>query len=230
MVDPLEYVLPGFEWVHIPAASADEGRAHQAAFKMGRFPITNAQYEVFVEADGYKDPAWWQDLGLHPSSPRKSDWDESTAPKLQVCWFEAVGFTRWLSAVSGLAVRLPTAAEWRWAAVGDSGWSYLYGPEFDAQCCNMQDSGLDRTNDVMRYADVATHFGVVDMAGNVWEWMLESEDDTHPLNTTGDGRRILCGGSWRAPASQGAAGHHRPLSPRSRTYDIGFRIILDGSS
>lgn len=217
------------EWLSIPAGRITlEGTSDYfdiAPFRIAKYPITNAQFDTFIQDDGYKHPIWWDGLAHHVTSPRPSDWRDPDAPKLEICWFEAVAFTRWLSDQTELDVRLPTEWEWQWAAVGDSGWAYAYGSEFDPSKCNTKESGIERTNRVTAYDGVTTHSGAVDMCGNVWEWCLNEAADPYKVSIRGGENRALRGGSWNDAANKARATSRSNRSPRTRTFNIGFRVI-----
>jgi formylglycine-generating enzyme required for sulfatase activity len=227
--EPTTFTLPLLEWLDIPAGQVtladNAGTFEIKPFKIARYPVTNAQFEAFIQAGGYKNPFWWGELAQRGGSPRASDWKDADAPKLEITWFEAVAFCRWLAHETELLVRLPTEWEWQWAAVGVSGWDYPYGSIFDAACCNTKAGGIGRTNRVTDYADVKTHFGTVDMAGNVWEWCL-NEGDT-PTNTqlNGSENRALRGGSWNNPDKSASATFRSSRTPRTRAFNIGLRVI-----
>jgi formylglycine-generating enzyme required for sulfatase activity len=220
-----------FEWIDIPAGSVTlenvSGTFEVAPFRIAKYPITNAQFGEFIEDVGYKDERWWDDLAHRVPSPRASDWKEPDSPKLEVCWYEAVAFTRWMSDRSGLAVRLPTEWEWQWAAVGDSGWTYPYGDGFDAEKCNCKESGIERTSSVLRYDDVKTHFGVVDMAGNVWEWCLNEGVIPDNVQITGSENRALRGGSWKNTGASATARYPANRAARTRAFNTGFRVMVE---
>ena len=215
-----DFTLPLLEWVNIPA------NGDQPAFQITRYPITNEQFEAFIDDAGYKVERWWEGLALGGGKPRASDWRENDCPKLEVTWYEAVGFCRWLSGRLGAEVRLPTEDEWVWAAVGDSGWAYPYGLAFDSQKCNTKESEIGRTTSVTAYAHVQTHFGTVDMSGNVWEWCLNEGDNPANLQLEGSENRVLRGGSWNNAADQASVTGRSSRTPRTRTFNIGFRVVM----
>lgn len=220
-----------FEWVDIPAwrvaLEGVSGDFDVAAFRMAKYPVTNAQFAEFVEDAGYKDDRWWDDLAHRAPSARASDWKETDAPKLEVNWFEAVAFTLWLRDRSGLPVRLPTEWEWQWAAVGASGWVYPYGSTFDPTKCNCKETGIGRTSGVGRFAGVKTHFGVADMAGNVWEWCLNEGEMPDNIQLAGVENRALRGGSWHNAGAQAAARFRIHRASRTRAFNIGFRVMCE---
>ncbi|MEO8611525.1 MAG: SUMF1/EgtB/PvdO family nonheme iron enzyme [Chloroflexota bacterium] len=227
----MAFTLPLLHWLDIPDGQvtlADgAGTFAIQPFKIAEYPVTNEQFNAFIQDDGYKNMGWWQALAFSGGSPRASDWRDLDAPKLEVTWFEAAAFAQWLSDHTGLNVRLPTEWEWQWAAVGDSGWDYPYGAAFDAAKCNAKESGIGRTNPVTSYETVKTHFGTVDMAGNAWEWCLN--DGAVPLNTQSEGgeNRALRGGSWNNGAKNACVRFRSHRTPRTRTFNIGFRLMAE---
>src|SRR5205085_8113345 len=123
-------------------------------------------------------------------------------------------------------VRMPTEWERQWAALSDSGWDYPYGSTFDPTKCDTKESSIGRTNAVTDYEAVKTHFGTVDMAGNVWEWCLN--EGAAPLNTqlAGMENRALRGGSWNNSADHARASFRSHRTPKTRSFNIGFRVMI----
>lgn len=133
---------PPFEWCSIPAGEVtieygekDKKTFSVAAFHMAKYPITNAQFEVFVTAkDGYRETRWW-DYSSEAKAwraqnvqPEKSSFDGSDCPRTDVNWYEAVAFCRWLDArTGGTSITLPTEQQWQRAAQGDDGRVYPWG-------------------------------------------------------------------------------------------------------
>jgi len=154
------------------------------AFEIAKYPVTNAQYDIFVR-DGYADPQWWN------YSPEAVKWRAEHAesmetafvgddlPRTNVSWYDAVAFCRWLSAAltpdpspSGrgektFQIRLPTEQEWQRAAQGDDGRAYPWGAKFDKSRCNFN---TNSPTPVTQYPNGESPFHVLDMSGNVWEW------------------------------------------------------------
>lgn len=215
----MPFSLPLLEWCPIP-----KGQGIQP-FSIAKYPITNEQFAAFIQDGGYQNPIYWDGLAQSVSAPRASDYREADNPKLQVCWYEAMAYSRWLSEKMGFLVRLPSEREWEWAAVGSSGWVYPYGVEFDIAKTNTREAAFGRSNLVRDFTFVQTVFGTVDMAGNVYEWCLD-EAESQSLDTTTRVNRVLKGGSWNNPqaASQVSASISR--TPMSRTFNIGFRVMM----
>lgn len=161
-------------------------------------------------------------------------------PKVNVSWNGAKKYARWLSSQTGAEYRLPSEAEWEYAARGGSTTKYSWGNEIGVNQANCKDwgrGGCGSQWDAKLTAPVGSFapnaFGLYDMHGNVWEWVEDCWNRSHRgarsdgrARKRGDcGRRILRGGSWNS----------RPRHVRAamRVYDIrdtrsvyyGFRVV-----
>jgi formylglycine-generating enzyme required for sulfatase activity len=115
-----------------------------------------------------------------------------------VSWCEAIAYCLWLSEKTGQRIMLPTESQWQYAAQGDDGREYPWGNEWDCQRCNNSVKPCDSksTSPVTQYEGKGdSSFGVVDMAGNVWEWCL-TQYDNKSNELDGTDVRVLRGGSW----------------------------------
>lgn len=221
------------DWVAIPAGEflmgsavaayvLDESpahRVHAAAFEIARTPVTNAQYREFALATGHALPGHWL-RGEFPVG-------QADHPVTHVDWYDANVFARWMGA------RLPTEAEWEKAARGDDGRMFPWGNEnADAEHAHfaqpVKDSG---TRSVFDYPRGASPYGVLDMAGNVWEW-VSSIYKPYPYDPR-DGRedassgaeRVLRGGSIYSGDPRFLRCATRSSSyPTRRRDHIGFRV------
>jgi formylglycine-generating enzyme required for sulfatase activity len=122
---------------------------------------------------------------------------------------------------------LPTEAQWQYAAQGTDGRTYPWGDEWDAARCNTSESGLGKTTPVRQYEGRGdSPFGVVDLAGNVWEWCLtDYEKNTNDVHSPAT-RRVLRGGAW-FNILVGARAAFRSNFPSNLRYDfIGFRVSV----
>jgi formylglycine-generating enzyme required for sulfatase activity len=196
---------------------------------MSRYPVTDDQFQAFVDApDGYQDERWWRysAAGLEWYRTQKSTLPAlnsgSEYPRVNVSWYEAMAFCAWLSHQTGLPIRLPTEAEWQRAAQGDDEMLYPWGDDFDPQRCNARESKLRRLMPVAHYVDGISPFGIYDMAGNAWEWCLDTQDDEH-----GQIRRAVRGGSFISSCERLQTTFSYYLNPSSRFDTIGFRIVCD---
>ena len=230
--------LPSIQWVDIPGGqveSEDNKRRFKVkAFRIAKYLLTNIQFEAFLNAeDGYQNPEWWKNLEK-PKTPVPPRWTEANSPRETVSWDEAVAFCRWLSQRTGSNIRLPTEWEWQRAALGRSlKREYPWGHEWEAERCNSGESKLNRTSAVGIYPSGATPQGVLDMAGNVWEWCLNEYDNAGKPESIriheGDSsrRRVVRGGSFdelpEVLRSTFRLRHFRVNSLRT----IGFRLAQD---
>lgn len=192
------------------------------SYWIAKYPITNAQFAKFIEAGGYKEKRWWTDAGWKAreegwhydkgwkasgkawTEPRywtDSKWNGAEQPVVGVSWYESVAFCLWLSETRGEKIMLPTEDQWQYAAQGDDGRAYPWGNDWDSsKCWNSVDGGYgsaENTSPVRQYEGRGdSPFGVVDMAGNEWEWCLTDYNDrTNDINSNAM-YRVLRGGSW----------------------------------
>jgi formylglycine-generating enzyme required for sulfatase activity len=210
---------------------------HLERFLISRYPITNAQFQAFVDAGGYEKQGWlkklikydsWKDL----KQPRleKSTWNQPNRPRTDVDWYEAVAFTRWLATQLDQPVRLPTEQEWEKAARGTDGREYPWGNEYIKGYANVSESNLGQTTAVGMFPQGASPYGLMDMAGNVWEWCLNKYEHPKQIepDTSGD-RRVLRGGSWIGNPGLARAVNRYWLDPDFRHYLRGFRVLLSAT-
>src|SRR5882672_5173026 len=106
MTDPSSHFsLPLLEWLDIPAGQVTlDGNSEPfdiKPFRIAKYPVTNAQFQTFILDGGYSNSTWWEGLAQAGGTPRASDWADLDRPKLEVCWYEAVAFCRWLSHQTG---------------------------------------------------------------------------------------------------------------------------------
>jgi formylglycine-generating enzyme required for sulfatase activity len=185
-----------FEWVEIPGGRGtmrtnEEGVSLPVPterYWMAKYPVTNAQYGVFIKNGGYETERWWPDEGWEwkssinlkqPHFWHALDFDGSDQPVVCVSWYEAVAFCLWLSEVTDEAIMLPTEAQWQYAAQGKDGRAYPWGHQWHCAFCNnrVDPCGSNATTPVTQYKRIGdSPFGVTDMAGNVWEWCLTQHE------------------------------------------------------
>ena len=194
----------GIAWDRIPAGaflmgsekgeSDDEYPQRQVwldAFEIMRYPLTNAQYSAFLDANPtHRAPSVW--------SARTYPEGQGDHPVVGLSWADAQACAQWLSKETGQTIRLPTEAEWEKAARGEDGRRYPWGSEFSAN-----KTGIGSTA-VGAYPEGASPYGVQDMAGNGWEWCADWYDkdyykyapDRNPKGPETGEYRVVRGGSW----------------------------------
>lgn len=202
-------------------------------------------YRAWLQGDTERGrPRFWEDR----------QWNPDNNPVVGVSWYEALAYARWLNQVlgdigpdahhAGLTVRLPTEAEWEYAARGEKGWRYAFGDEPDPALANYADTGLGRTSAVGLFPP-GLAFGLDDLSGNVWEWTLSrwGKDVGRPDFTYADWQaqegernlvepvefRIVRVGSWNGGADLLRAAFRDGYLPDGRDYDLGFRLVLAGA-
>jgi len=180
---PSSALLPApFAWIEIPGR---KGKTWQGApYQIAKYHVTNAQFRLFVDAGGYRERKWWTDAGWAAREREKwteprywsdSKWNGNEYPVVGVSWYEAVAYCLWLSEALGEKIMLPTEDQWQYAAQGDDKRAYPWGNTWDGSRCNNRvgGQGIGKTTPVRQYEGKGdSPFGVVDMAGNVWEWCL----------------------------------------------------------
>ena len=209
---------------------------------IGATPVTNAQFRPFVAGDGYTNQAYWTPHGwawrqarkrVQPSYWENATWNGTDYPVVGVTWYEAAAYCQWLSVQTGEAIRLPTEAEWEKAARGSAGRVYPWGDMWEAGRCNSAEAGLKRTAPVGHYPQGASPYGVLDMAGNVWEWCSSSVKD-YPAGstlvqkdfTTDDYDVPLRGGSWYSDRTYVRCGARDGDYPGDWFNGVGgFRVV-----
>lgn len=241
-------LLPApFAWVEIPSGrgtmQTDESGVTLAIpterYWIAKYPVTNAQFRLFIEAGGYQTERWWTAAGWQERQREKwtqprfwtdRDFNGAEQPVVGVSWFEAVAFCRWLSEATGEDIMLPTQAQWQYAAQGDDGRAYPWGDAWDCKRCNNSVSPCDsrRTTPVRAYEGKGdSSFGVVDMAGNVWEWCLTDDDDGTNIVDSISNSRVLRGGSWYDDSTEYFRCVYRfGVSPDLWVNGWGFRLAL----
>jgi len=226
-----------------------------AAYAIGRYPVTNAEFARFVEDGGYGNPDYWTEAGREQkesegwTQPRyweDDEWNDPSQPVVGVSWYEAAAYCRWLAARTNKPYRLPSEAEWEKAARGSDGRRYPWGNAWEASRCNNKESGPGRTTPVGEYPGGDSPYGVGDMAGQVWEWCSSQYGGTearprfgYPYRPDdgreeleGDDTRILRGGSWYNdnPAAVCRCGYRYRYNPWLRGDYWGFRCARTLSS
>lgn len=223
----------------IPAASFlmgcehgrdDEKPVHRVsidAFEMAVVQVRNRDFAVFLQATGHPPPLEWD----HP------DFNHLDQPVVAVSWIEAVKYCEWLCRLTSRRYRLPTEAEWEWAACGGrEGVLYPWGNEppdswlpylrrWGGEVCGPLPTGMDRPNP----------FGLYDISENVHEWCADWYEREYytvspadnPMGPATGGRRASRGGSWRHHVKVSRCAARSSIPPQFQYADYGFRLVRE---
>jgi formylglycine-generating enzyme required for sulfatase activity len=194
-----------------------------SSFQISKTEVTNIQYKACVDAGPCIPPI------PTSSDTRSSYYGNSTFndyPVIYVDWNQAKAFCQWKGG------RLPTEAEWEYAARGGlAGKRYPNGDTISCSQANYYDCGIGDTDRVG--IRTPNGYGLYDMAGNVWEWVSDWYDEDYysysPSNDPqgpGSGRsRVLRGGSWNSDTYERRVASRYDGMPSSRSQAIGFRCV-----
>jgi formylglycine-generating enzyme required for sulfatase activity len=193
-------------------------------FAMAKNEVTFAQYDKFAEATGRSKPA-------------SGGWGRGNRPVINVSWKDASAYAQWLSKQTGAQYRLPTEAEWEFAARAGSEKKFWWGNEVGesrANCfnCGGQWSGK-QTAPVGSYP--ASPYGVHDMAGNVMEWVqdcyrsgyADAPDDGTAVEFKGCKQRVVRGGGFDSPSDLMRSSSRNQRKPTVRLNNLGFRVVRE---
>lgn len=247
--------IPDIEWCHVPLgrflmgtdrtsdllAQEDEPDIFPLEieeFYISKYPITYAQYEAFVEDDGYSNRLYWTKAGwewkgnkIRPETHwNKEGWHISNHPVIGLTWFEAYAFTQWLTQKLGYKVRLPTEAEIQKSARGTNGQVFSYGNIFDLTKGNTSETGIGRTSTVGLFLGDLSPYGAHDMSGNAFDWCLSQWTNPYQHHTAEDVdveavvQRVRTGGSCQRDASLARAAFRIGFDQDYRSYSSGFRV------
>jgi formylglycine-generating enzyme required for sulfatase activity len=184
-------------------------------YRIGRYLVTQAQYAEFLQAHPeipipYVDEDWAHVYNWDPET-RTYPVGRSNQPVVLITWDEAVAYCTWAGG------QLPTQEEWERAARGTDGRSYPWGENFTLVHANTRESGLGGPTPVGIFIEGKSPTGVLDIAGNVWEWTASDYDE----NT-----KILRGGAWNFPAESARTYVSERSLPHNRSHAIGFRVVF----
>jgi formylglycine-generating enzyme required for sulfatase activity len=182
------------------------------SFNIGKYEITQAQWKVIMEND--------------PSSIKGDDF-----PVTNVSWDEVQDFIRKLNELTGKKYRLPTEAEWEYAARGGiKSKSYKYSGSNNINEIAWYNDNSENTIHVVG-SEQANELGIFDMTGNVSEWCSDwygnysSAAQTNPKGPSTGGQRIIRGGGWNSVPNNSRVSFRNSVSPWNNTYsELGFRL------
>jgi formylglycine-generating enzyme required for sulfatase activity len=218
------YIPAGEITIGSPAreGDADEHPAHKVfldGYWIGKTEVTFEQYDRFC-AETKREPA--ADEG----------WGRGLRPVIYVSWNDAADFCSWLKKKTGLPFRLPSEAEWEKAARDRYPWG---GNPPDPGLANFNKDHM-MTRPVGSFPKGASRFGILDLAGNVWEWMADWYDPGFyrdspreaPQGPETGSEKVVRGGSWANGADLVRSANRSSEKPESRLNILGFRLALGG--
>ncbi len=240
--------IPGGEYrVGSPSPSRIERKeavVRVDGFYIGKFPVTNALFELFVERTGYRTTAERAGYGIVHQGRFQRRVDDRTGRKEIICrsgvsssrvegacWYQPSGpggnlrhkrnhpvvqvsLEDALAFAAWCGKRLPTEEEWEAAMRTDKGLRFPWGEDWVSGACNVEKSFLGDTSPVDRYAEYENPLGVADCLGNVLEWTMSREE----------GGRVLKGGSWLSNDVV-SLWHRKVLPPETASNITGFRCV-----
>jgi formylglycine-generating enzyme required for sulfatase activity len=189
-------------------------------FAIGKYEVTLAQWNACVQAGACKALAEVSAAGLTDKSPARD-----------VSWNDTQHYVHWLSKLTGQNYRLPTEAEWEYAARGGTESRYWWGERMEAGKADCKGCGTDSNSEVPVNVDALppNPFGIYGTNGGVWEWVQDcwhrsyagAPSDGSAWTSPDCRENVIRGGSWRNDSSYAH-------STSRFTYDTGVRFIANG--
>ncbi len=215
-----------------PDATSDELQQREVTIKefwMARYPVTVVQFRLFLDDSGYE--------------VNRENWCQyntiNNHPVVMASWEDAKAYCTWLTeklADHKWKIRLPSEAEWEYAAKGGSNTIYSYGKKPDSNKMNYSETKIGSTSPVGCFPGGVARRMIQDMHGNVWEWCEDWYHDNYDGVPT-DGSawvnpqgsfRVLRGGSWSYLARGCRAANRSYNFPSVRYGSFGFRLVRSG--
>ncbi len=215
-----------------------EKRQIDKPFAIARYPVTAAQFGMFMDAGGYKEPRYWggeaskgwrwrvsEHLAYRGTEPitqpeywLQPRWHGENRPIVGVSWYEAVAYCAWLTETSGRTYRLPTEYEWERAARHTDGREWAWGNTWADGIINSAEAQIERPTAVGAFPRGVAACGAHDMSGNVWEWTASFFDDKH-------NRYSVRGGSWNNSRNGARVAYRNRNNPSNSDSSGGFRVV-----
>lgn len=228
---PAMIVIPAGEfWMGSPESEEGRGkdeRRHRVEidrpFAIGQYAVTFEEYDLYCADRGR-------------TKPEDESWGRSNQPVINVSWVDALDYAEWLSAQSGQSYRLPTEAEWEYAARAGTETAFWWGNTINPDQANYDGSYTYRngTEGVYRKETVQIDqfqpnpWGLYQVHGNVWELTGSRYDKNYigaeTLCTYPSGPLAVRGGSWGNEPARVRSAHRGRSSPDNRSYTAGFRL------
>ncbi len=201
----------------------DEKPPHQVyldGYWMGKTEVTFEQYDKYCAEAG-------------KTKPDDRRWGRGTRPIIYVSWNDADEYCKWLSEKIGLKFKLPTEAQWENAARGIKGRKYPWGNKEPDEALANFGGKVGKTTPVGSYPQGASPYGILNMAGNVWEWCndwcggYDAGRQKNPKDPENGTYRVVRGGGWDYYASYLRCAYRYYGRPSNRFSSLGFRLSQD---
>jgi len=220
----------------IPLYETPQHEVFLPGYRIGKYPITNSQYEIFIHESNKPATAAMGWDGQKAPAGREN------YPVMGITWFEALAYCQWLKKKTGRDYTLPNEAQWEKACRGTQGNLYPWGDQFDASRCNL---GHPTIAAVDAYP-AQNEFGCFDLVGNVRQWTSTlwgekrvapspqyaypwKDDQRNNLNANGLIRRVLRGSTFAGESEKARCSIRSgqlPTDAGSLNTGIGFRIVM----
>jgi formylglycine-generating enzyme required for sulfatase activity/DNA-directed RNA polymerase subunit RPC12/RpoP len=182
-------------------------------FFIDRTEVTNEEYQKFINATGYPAPSYWRGRAFKAG--------EAKFPVVNVSWLDASAYAKWAGK------RLPTEAEWEFAARGSQQFIYPWGDEWKTGYANANRGSKGRIAAVGSYSQGASPFGALDMSGNVWELTSGNLFNYADITKVILPGMVIRGGAYDVPRER-ATTTYRGVVPPDRGFEkTGFRCVRD---
>lgn len=202
--------------------------AIERPFAMSRYEVSFADWQRYAEATA-------------TAMPDNEGWGlSSLRPVIHVSWHQAMAYSQWLSKITGQRYRLPTEAEWEYAARAGTDSYYWWGEQLDssetrprAHCRGCATSRLIQNKTARGGQFAANAFGLYDTAGNVWEWTASrfaspfDGSEQHAAGLLDNSPRAVRGGAWNSGPSYLRSSQRDMKQPQYKDYALGFRVLRE---
>ena len=194
-----------------------------APFALGKYEITFDDYDRFVTATG-------------AARPEDEGWGRGKQPAINISWDDAQAYAQWLSRATGATYRLPSEAEWEYAARAGSSSSYAWGGSVGEGMANCVGCSADNTYGPSPAGSFpASAFGLHDLQGNAWEWVEDCARDSY-LGAPADGSvwagengcsRVMRGGGWASSPNHLRSSYRNWYPADDKDNTTGFRLVRE---
>jgi formylglycine-generating enzyme required for sulfatase activity len=226
------YIPPGIFTMGSDDGGKDEKPPHEVdldGYWIGKYEVTFAQYDRYCK-----------DMKIE--KPGDEGWGRKNRPVINVSWDDADAYCKWLSQKTGLKFELPTEAQWEKAARGNDQRKYPWGSQEPYKNLANFSFNIGKTTPVGSYLSGASPYGLLDMAGNIWEWCSDYYDFNYyenlkrenknktiknPPGPGFDSHRVIRGGSWCSYAGDLRCAFRHFVGSSDHYDDLGFRLCQD---